>query len=349
MRRRILGYAAFATAASAGAVLGWAGERRALRGRLPEHDPAWAELREPIRGRDLEIESFDGTRLRADVLGPDTRDGQPVPTVLLAHGYTLSRHGWQYQRRDLADRYRVVSWDQRGHGESEEAASGDYSIEAFGRDLAAVLDACAPRDERVVVVGHSMGGMAVLSYAAQFPEEVGQRLRGAVLIGTAGSAVLLSTMLSTGSAVLGGVEHRVAEGIWRALGKRARIADRVAGSATDLSSLLVRAIALSPGASPAHVALIEDLILAGSTSVKAAIGPVFSSLDLLDAAKMLAVPTLVVVGERDRLTPPHQSHKLIDRLPDARLVELPGVGHHPMLEAHDETTALLRAFVDGLT
>jgi pimeloyl-ACP methyl ester carboxylesterase len=338
MKRRALGMAAFAVAAAGGIAMGWAGERRALRHDVPEVDPEWQELRRGVSGRPVAVESFDGTHLAAEITGPD--DG---PTLVFAHGYGMSKEAWHYQRRELADAFRIVAYDQRGHAASEEAQSGDYSIAAFGRDLAAVVDATVPAGETTLLVGHSMGGMTILSYVDQYPEAVGERVAGAVFVSTSGSDVVTGGIVSVSRAALAGLSNRATRRAFQALGRRAGYADLVYSASTDLSFGLTKLIGLSADASPAHVAFTEQLLLDCPNTVKAAIGPMFTSLDLREAAPLLKAPALVIVGDRDRLTPPRQAQRLVELLPDADLVQLAGVGHMAPLEAHEAVTAHIRA------
>jgi len=332
--------AAFGAAAAGGAALGWLAERRVVGASSLDADPEWRELRHPVRGKPFSVVSADGTRLHAEVLGrPD------APTLVFAHAYGLSQHAWHYQRRDLADAYRLVFYDQRGHGESDPAAPGGpgYRIEALGSDLAAVLDALAGEGERPVVVGHSMGGMSVLSLVEQYGDRVAD-LAGVVLIDTAGSDLVSGGVIGTGVAALSVVENSVAGAAFRVLGRGSALADRVYSTSSDLSWLLTRAIGLSRSASPAHVAFTEQLLLDCPNSVKAAFGPMFTSLDLAHAASRIDVPSLVIVGSDDRLTPTRSARRLADALPRGRLVELPGVGHMAPLEAHQAVNAHLRWF-----
>lgn len=339
MKRRALAIAAFATAAAGGAALGWAGERRAVRHETPSTDPEWQEFRRTIPSRARTVESFDGTRLYVDVVGDDER-----PTIVMAHGYGLGHRVWHFQRRDLADEFRVVTYDQRGHGASEEAVSGDYSIEALGRDLSAVMEATLLRNEPVVVVGHSMGGMSLLSYVEQYPESLVDRIAGAVLMSTSGSDVITGGLVSVSLAAAHGISNRLTRRAFQALGRRSSTADLVYSASTDFSYGLTKLIGLNTHASPAHVAFTEQLLLDCPTPVKAAIGPMFTSLDLREAAPLLKTPTLLLVGERDRLTPPAQAERLDELLPDSTLIKLPGIGHMTPLEAHAEVTAHIRAF-----
>ena len=78
----------------------------------------------------------------------------------------------------------MVFYDQRGHGQSGAAPPSTYTVAQLGRDLETVLAVMAPRGP-VVLVGHSMGGMTVLSHARQFPQRYGTRIVGAALISSA--------------------------------------------------------------------------------------------------------------------------------------------------------------------
>ena len=339
MRKRALGMAAFAAMAAGGAALGWAGERRLLRHETPAAEPEWEQLRTPAGGHGRTVESFDGTRLYVDVVGDES-----LPTIVFAHGYALGHKVWHFQRQELSNEFRIVTYDQRGHGASEEAESGDYSIEALGRDLSAVLEATLLRNEPVLLVGHSMGGMTVLSYVEQYPESLVDRVAGAVLMSTSGSDVITGGLVSVGVAAAHGLSNRVTRRAFQALGRRSSVADLVYSSSTDLSYVLTKLIGLNADASPAHVAFTEQLLLDCPTSVKAALGPMFTSLDLREAAPLIKTPTIVIVGERDRLTPPPQARRLVELLPDAELIELDGIGHMTPLEAHGEVSAHIRAF-----
>ena len=206
-----------------------------------------------------------------------------------------------------------------------------------------MIEAVASHDP-VILVGHSMGGMTILSYVDQYPEWVHDRVAGAVLMSTSGSDIVTGGIVTAGRAVLGGVANRVTRRAFSALGRRSSAADLIYSSSNDLSYMLTKVVGLGPDASPAHVAFTEQLLLDCPNTVKAAIGPMFTSLDLREAAPLLKAPALVIVGDKDKLTPPRQAHRLVELLPDAELVELAGIGHMAPVEAHGEVNALIRAF-----
>ncbi|HUG83328.1 MAG TPA: alpha/beta hydrolase [Euzebya sp.] len=341
MRQRAIGALAFAGAAAGSVALGYYAKRRAIADIEPVLDSTWADLHHPIDGRPQSVPSADGTRLHVEVLGPDD-----APTVLLVHGYALSQHAWHYQRRALAERFRVVCYDQRGHAASAGAASGDYSMGALGRDFAAVLDATTQPDQPVVAVGHSMGGMTILSFADQFPDLLG-RLAGVALVSTAAGNVLAGGAFSVGAAALSALRTRLPGVRRRPEAERSDDpADWTGAPPTDLVFLLTRAIGLNHDADPAHVAFTEQLMMECPARVTAALGPTLTSVRLAHVAERLWMPGLVLVGDHDRLTPLGQARRLVHSMPDARLVVLQGAGHMAPLEAHEQVSAELAAFAE---
>lgn len=134
------------------------------------------------------ITTDDGVPLAVREVGP--KDAKL--TVVFAHGFCLRMSAFHFQRARLAeqwgDQVRMVFYDQRGHGRSGEAPPDTYTVEQLGRDLESVLAVTAPRGP-VVLVGHSMGGMTVLSHARQFPQRYPARIVGAALISSAAEGV----------------------------------------------------------------------------------------------------------------------------------------------------------------
>ena len=110
--------------------------------------------RPPVKGSvdKTGICSLDGTSLYVNYLGEND------PTVFLVHGYTADNTEFRYHKPCLAGKYRVVSFDLRGHGRSEIPRSRDYGTERLAEDLRAVVDAFNPGS--FVVAGHSLGGLA---------------------------------------------------------------------------------------------------------------------------------------------------------------------------------------------
>jgi pimeloyl-ACP methyl ester carboxylesterase len=329
--RRITGIAGLAlgatVAAGAGAVI--AAEKVAV-GRLrlrpdPEADEPFGQL----HGGSLTVLADDGVPLHAEINGPD--DG-PV-TIVFSHGYALSQNVWHYQRRDLAGSARCVFWDQRGHGQSGESSQEHCTIPQLGEDLYAVLQAAAPGDVPVVLVGHSMGGMTVMALARQHPELFGTKVVGTVLISALAGGVDPTIWIPV---VLRPVARQAAAPVLRGVsaGTRAALAERFRQAAGDLAFLGTRYVAFGdPSVSPAVVDFLERIIRATPVGVVAAFYLALLSHDERAALGTLGrVPVTVVAGERDRLVPFAQSEELAEEIPGAELVPVPGAGHAVILE-----------------
>jgi pimeloyl-ACP methyl ester carboxylesterase len=260
--------------------------------------------------------------------------GRGRPLVLI-HGITLQAAVWSPQLHQLADRYRVLAMDVRGHGGSQVGADG-FGRKVAAQDLAAMLDHFDLRD--AVVVGHSMGGTILMEFAGDFPDQVAKRLAGMVFMDTAAYQLLPSPALPVAKALGRHVKERFESG--------RPVPHRQFGE-DDLSWAMAR---LAFGRRPSAKAVdqvrrfLEEV--PQSTSLPAGI-------DLLDhdARSVLGAthtPSLVLVGSRDVLTPVFAARRVARFLPNARLEVVPGAGHQLMQERPDEVAALLDDFVATL-
>jgi pimeloyl-ACP methyl ester carboxylesterase len=299
-------------------------------------DPEFQELIEPLGGTELALVSADGTRLHAIVLEPGL-SAADVATVVLAHGWTEQLSFWGPVIRRLRDRgLRIVAYDLRGHGSSGPAASGDYSIERFGEDVEAVLVAAGAPAGSLVVAGHSLGGMSIAAWAAD--HDVAARIAGAALVNTGVDDLI------GGALVLGEIGKRLnPRWLSRAvLGSSAPLPPL----STPVEQAVIRYTAFGPTASTAQVAFYERMLMQTPASVRAASGIALSDLHLGSALAKLTVPTLVIAGDRDRLTPPDHSRRIAEALPSlARLLELERTGHMAPLERPAEVADAIATLV----
>ena len=277
----------------------------------------------PTATRILTAVSADGSRIHAEVYGPDG-----APAVVLAHGWTCSTEFWAEQIRDLAGDFRVVVYDQRGHGRTAAAA---VSTDVLADDLEAVLAAALAPGEKAVLVGHSMGGMTLMAAAgrAAFAEHA-----AAVLLCSTGSSRLVEESL-----VLpmrrGPLRTRLTGMV---LGARAPL-----GPVTPLSRRLLKYGTMGPDATPGQVKECARIVHACARAARVAWSQVLAGLDLDDGVRQLNVPTVVLAGTADRLTPMVHARRIAADLPDCReLVELDGTGHMTPVEAPEAVTAKIR-------
>jgi len=285
---------------------------------------------------DQQIRTDDGVPLRVRIEG--ARDA--AVTVVLCHGFGMSSASWCFQRAVLARTARVVSWDQRGHGCSGYGPPGSASIERLGRDLRAVLDYCVPEGP-VVLAGHSMGGMTIMALAAEHPELFGERVLGVVLIATSADPVGISCL----GLLPGAAAYRAAGQAATALEPAIRLLLRLPGNALVLREL-IRRLGFASQVSESVLDMVVEMMSAIPIKVLADVLPCFRSHDKLVALDALRrVSTLVLVGERDAITPPRYSQRIAVAVPGADLVVVPNAGHILMLERPGLVNEWLRAMV----
>ncbi|MFI9648997.1 alpha/beta fold hydrolase [Streptomyces sp. NPDC052040] len=285
----------------------------------------------PVPVQELTVRSADGARLHTEIHGP-----KDAPAVVLAHGWTCSTAFWAAQIRDLAADHRVIAYDQRGHGRSP--VSDACTAEALADDLEAVLAATLAPGERAVVAGHSMGGMTVLAAAGR------PRFRAhtaAVLLCSTGSTRLIDEAL-----VLPLPAGRLRTWLTaRVLGSRAPL-----GPVSPASLRVLKYATMGAGSTPAMVEACARVVHGCPRRARHAWSRMLAGLDLADGTRELTVPTEVLVGTADRLTPPVHTRTLVAALPHCvGSTELPGLGHMTPVEAPDLVTARIRALVTAYT
>ncbi|MEQ4715000.1 alpha/beta hydrolase [Nonomuraea sp. B19D2] len=326
-RRRVGIAGALVGAASAGVAAAALAKRYAVgRIRLRPDNEASEPFGE-LRGRERTLITSDGKALHVEIDGPEDA---PL-TVVLCHGYCLSLESWHYQRKDLRENYRVVLWDQRSHGRSQRAGADGSTIDRLGDDLAEVIERFVPGP--CVLVGHSMGGMTIMALADRHPALFEDKIRGVALIAT--SAGKLAELTLGLPAMVSKAVHKIAPTTVSMLGKRGALADRARDAGSDIAFLITRYMGFgdSKNISPTVVDFAESMIRATPTEVFADFYPALMNHDKLSALHMLdPVPTAILVGERDWLTPPDHSKAIAAALPKAQLTEVPDTSHLIQLE-----------------
>jgi pimeloyl-ACP methyl ester carboxylesterase len=330
-RDRLVRLGAIAAAAAAGVGAGALVQRRHMR-RIAA-DPERAILEAPLGGRPLRARSSDGTELNVEVFGADE-----APTLVLIHGWTEALRYWVYVIRELSDQLRIVAYDLRGHGESARAPGDDYSLARFGDDLEAVLEATVPPGERAVVAGHSLGGMSIAAWAED--HDVSSRVTGAALLFTGVGGLLGGQLIVHVPRFAQALADPVAR--YTFFGARVPL-PRVS---TPVSYAAVRYLVSGQTATPAQVAFFEQMLVACPPDVRSKAGLAMQHMDLYHVLPRLTVPTLVMAGENDRLTPPSHACLIAAELPNLyELIVLPETGHMGPLERPSEVSEALRGLV----
>ncbi|HMC81332.1 MAG TPA: alpha/beta fold hydrolase [Acidimicrobiia bacterium] len=264
----------------------------------------------------LKVERPDGAVLDGVVVDPESGH-----TVVLSHCWTGTRATWEpVAARLVARGCRVVLYDQRGHGAST-MGTGALTVDHLGDDLAAVLEAVDAHD--AVLAGHSMGGMALQALAVGRPDVVAERVKAMVLAGTAGFGVAAGPLSAPVRFVTG--DRRV---------------ERL--MAGRLGPVLSRG---AVGRHPRHAHLVatRDAWMSLPTDVRRQFLIALQAMDFRAGLAGVAVPTTVVVGSRDLLTPPRLARGIANAVPGARLVEVPGAGHMLPYEEPDLLAEIILA------
>ena len=335
-----------AGAAGLGAVGSLAGVTvaRSLTRRISDDDPHADEDFELLDAdRSFVVTTEDGVPLAVREVGPE----DAALTVVFSHGFCLRMGAFHFQRARLSEQWgsqvRMVFYDQRGHGKSGDAHPDTFTVDQLGRDLEAVLAVMAPRGP-VVLVGHSMGGMTVLSHARQFPRAYPTRIVGAALISSAAEGVSRSPLGEI-------LKNPVLEGARFATRYAPKTLHRTRGAARAVIGPVLRAASYgSEKVSPSVVTFSERMM--HDTSITTLVG-FLHALEVHDETAGLEalakVPTLIVCGDRDLLTPKDCSERMADALPDSELVIIGGAGHLVQLEQPEIVNDALVRLVERAT
>lgn len=283
-----------------------------------------------------DVTSFDGTRLALRSWGaPD------APGLLLVHGLGLSSDSWGEVPERLADRYRVTAYDLRGHAQSGDARSGDYSMTAHAKDLSAVLDDVVPDGGQIVVVAHSLGGGILLAHVSAVDGD--DRIAAAVFAGSGGSGVTAPGLPARH--LPRSAQVRLRSAWWTILRSTARVGRRIR-PLEPLANRLVRRAAFAPGEPKKLVAHVRDSFL--SSRPLALAGTTLASLshDGVELASALRVPTLVVHGGADPEVTADEVQELLAELPHGELVTVPGAGHMLPLTDPDVVVEQVRRWME---
>jgi pimeloyl-ACP methyl ester carboxylesterase len=281
------------------------------------------------------MRTFDGLELDVRTYGPED---VPV-TVVLAHCWTLNQEGWHYQvralQREFGHRIRVVTWVHRGLGDSEVAPRSACTIEHLARDMADVIETHAPRG-KLVVAGHSIGGMTMMALAEQRPE-VFDRVVGAAFVATSSGELHTVTLgLPEMGPFLRAQIPRMLAFRSRTLTKRARRRAPIIERRVVSRFLFGRPMRL------ADHALTVDGIISSSAATMVGFYEDCMGHDRAHALKVLdGVPTHVLVGTRDVLTPPSHARRIAENVEGAVLTVVPDAGHMLPLERDELVSGTL--------
>lgn len=246
------------------------------------------------------------------------------PTLVFVHGFPLCRWMWEPQLKALSATHRVLAPDLPGFGSTD--AVLNLGIDDMADIVCEFLDA-AQINGPVVLAGLSMGGYVALAFARRYPN----RLRGLILADTKSEADD-STAKQNRDKQIAGLRD---------------------GSITPdslIETMMPKLLAEGTRNNQPHT--VAEVRRIGSAQPKEGIlAGVVALRDRPDATSGLAkiaVPTLVIVGEHDAITPPEGAHKMASAIPGARIVTIPDAGHMPNLEQPERFNAAVQEFLNDL-
>jgi pimeloyl-ACP methyl ester carboxylesterase len=243
----------------------------------------------------------------------DYEESGSGPAMLLTHGYSATGHMWEGQRKALADRYRVISWDMRGHGQTDSPDDPtQYSADLTVADMRGLLEHLGV--DRAVVGGLSLGGYVSLAFYLAHPEMV-----RALVICDSGP----------------GYRNEQARADWnrRAFERASELErhgfDSLRGRSREQREAATRHRSAQRLAHAARGMLAQ------------------SGSRVIDGLPAIRVPTLIIVGDQDQpfVAPCEYMAK---KIPGARLTVITGAGHSSNLDQPDAFNHVLREFLDGL-
>lgn len=294
--------------------------------RTPDTDPA--EMRAKYGGEPSQFVLLEnGQKLHLRDEGP--RDALPI---ILLHGSASDMHTWQAWVEGLRENYRVIRYDQIGHGLTGPAAGGTYRREDFTSDIERVANHLELN--QFVLAGSSMGGAISVGYALEHPE----RLLGLVLVGASGSPVRnpdraggsIGFKLARMPVIKHAMEYITPRSlIEKSLQQSVSVKSVASDEAVDRYWEMLR----YPGNRSATVARF---------------GTPRENYTAQQMAQ-IAVPALLLFGEEDALIPLAAGEWYEDNLPNSRIVVYPGIGHLPHEEATEATLDELKNWLVNLS
>jgi len=294
--------------------------------RTPDTDPA--EMRAKYGAPPSQfVEIGDGVKVHLRDEGP-----KDAPAIILLHGSNADLHTWEPWVTALKTRYRVIRFDQIGHGLTGPDPNEDYSTANFVADIGEVADRLGLKT--FILGGNSMGGKHALAFAIAHPE----RLTGLVLVdGSGGPMLKLARKEKKDSGNIGFTIARM-PGV-------NLIAEQITPRFLIQQSL-EQSVSVKSVASPAAVDRYWELLRypGNRAATMARFSQPYDPLKEADIARV-ATPTLILWGEDDRIIPVEAGQWLARTLPANTLRIYPKIGHLPHEEAPAATLADLEAWL----
>ncbi|MEV6767864.1 alpha/beta hydrolase [Nocardia sp. NPDC051030] len=278
----------------------------------------------------IPVTANDGAHLRVHAYGPAEGD-----VIVLVHGWTCCLEYWNPQINAFAGEYRVIAYDVRGHGESE-AGTAKLTTDQLADDLSDVLAATLKPGQRAVLVGHSLGGMTIQAWAGRYPEQVRQRTLAVLMTNTASGNLIAETTVVP-------LFNRGPLRLPFFVGLLGLSAPILFPPVNPVKWIFRRQI-MSLDSVGDIADFGQDIVRSCPARVRGRFGTLLSYLDVGRGAANLTVPTTILAGSADDMTPLVHSERIVEMLTEAGSLDAYRVlptGHLGNVEAYREFNAEL--------
>jgi pimeloyl-ACP methyl ester carboxylesterase len=282
----------------------------------------------------------DGTKIHAELYGPSG-----APTLVLTHGWGTSSAEWYYAKRHLSDRFRLILWDLPGLGESTQRRDRNFALEQMASDLRTLLSLANGR--RVVLVGHSIGGMINLTFCRLYPKLLGSQVAGIVQLDTTYTNPVKTTK---GSGFSRAIQKPIAEPILHAmipLSPFVRVMNWL--SYQNGSAYLLNAQSSFGGSETrGQVDFVSQYQYKSSPAVVARGTLAMFHWDTTPVLPHVNTPVLIIVGQQDTTTLPSASEYINQSIPHSELRSVSPSAHYGLLEQNERYDAAVAQFASAL-
>ncbi len=282
------------------------------------NDPlSYEVVSQPLKGTEEIVTTADGTKLWTVTMGSGAR------TVFMAHGYGITSREWNViADKLLAQGYKLIAFDQRGHGKSTIGSQG-ISSAAMASDTKTLLEHFNLKD--IILLAHSMGTFLSITFLLTYPD-VAQRLKAAVLMSSFAGDIFNGSPQSRLQITL------INLGLMK----------YILGS-QSMGAVLFGATLFGDNPSYAGVRVFLEDIRSNDLTKLVPILQAFGHENNYSKVASISVPITVICGRKDKTTPPWHTEKLASTIPNARVAWIEGAGHVLNWESPDVVVEAVKA------
>ncbi len=298
-----------------------------------------------LRGESTDLRRPDGTRIHVEQFGPAGASDPGAPILVLTHGWGTDGTEWYYAKRQLAGRFHLIVWDLPGMGETDQPRSQSDALEQMATDLHQVLTLAGGK--RVVLVGHSIGGMTNLTFAKLYPEALGPQVAGIVQVDTSYTNPVRTVKDSSLNLAL---QKPVGEPLLHAMVPLSEVV-RAANWLSYQEGLQYLSNAKSAFAGTetrGQLDMVSRFQFESSPGVVARGTLAMFHWDMTPVLAQIHVPVLILVGRQDTTTLPVASETMHRSIPGAVLQVVEPGRHYALLERNREVNDAIARFAGAV-